>query len=308
MKPLCIISEPRDFCGASLELLAKYFDVQHMDSCSSERSIHAQVIFVRLSNYVGCEFLARFPLLQAICSPTTGLNHIDVGVCDEKGIDIISLRGEVEFLTDHITATAEFTWALFLNVWRRINAASLHVQKGGWDRDLFKSRQLKGRQIAIVGMGRVGKQVSAYAEAFGMVVTYYDPYVTCSSGRYTDLHSLLKENDILFVCCAATSETEAMLGLEALSCLPQGAVLVNTARGEVVDETALAGLLHEKNIFYAADVLANEQNRNSRLNSPLLSRHLKDQVLITPHIAGACTDAMNKTELFVTKKLLERLC
>ena len=308
MRPLCIISEPHDFCGESLGLLAKYFDVQHMDSCSSERLSHAQVIFVRLSHYVGREFLARFPLLRAICSPTTGLNHIDVGACVEKEIDIISLRGEVEFLTEHITATAEFTWALFLNVWRRINSASCHVQKGGWDRDLFKSRQLKGRQIAIIGMGRVGKQIRGYAEAFGMVVTYFDPNVTDSSGRYTDLHSLFKDNDILFVCCAATSETEGMIGIEALSCLPQGSVLVNTARGEIVNETALAGMLQEKTIYYAADVLANEQNRNSRSRSPLLSRSLRSQVLITPHIAGACTDAMNKTELFVTKKLLERLC
>src|SRR6185295_17876891 len=113
--------------------------------------------------------------LKVIVTAATGVDHIDTDYATARGIEVLSLRGESEFL-ESVSASAEHTWALLLALVRRIPQAFASVQRGEWNRDLFRGHELKDKRLGIVGLGRVGRKVAIYARAFGMRTAAYDPY------------------------------------------------------------------------------------------------------------------------------------
>ena len=135
------------------------------------------VLIVRLQRTVNKEVLDKFTSLDTLVSATTGHDHIDIEYLKLKGIKLLSLRGQHEFLNT-VPSTAEHTWALLLSLVRKIPASSTHVKNGNWNRDMFRGVQLKGKTLGIVGFGRTGKRVAIYAKAFDMNIKYFDPYVS----------------------------------------------------------------------------------------------------------------------------------
>ena len=132
-------------------------------------------LIVRLGHRVDTALLDAAPRLKVVATATTGLDHIDLKACKERGVEVLSLRGENEFLRS-VVATAEHTWALLLALIRRIPAASAAVARGEWDRDAFRGRELEGKRLGILGLGRIGERVARYGQAFGMEVRGYDRY------------------------------------------------------------------------------------------------------------------------------------
>jgi D-3-phosphoglycerate dehydrogenase / 2-oxoglutarate reductase len=267
----------------------------------------ADVLWVRLRHQIDAEVLAAASRLKIIVTPTTGLNHIDLKEAQRRDIKVLSLQGETEFLKD-IRATAEHTVGLMLALLRRVPAAVDDVKKGNWDRDRFKGRELFGKTIGIVGHGRLGRIVGKYLRAFDARILVSDPHVdqeTVDSGlSVVGLDDLLHESDIVSLHVSLSDRTQSFFGKEQFSRMKAGAWFINSARGELIDETALLDVLRNGHLAGAAvDVLCDEQFNNMQ-NHPLVSyAQAHDNLLITPHIGGCTVESMEKTEVFMAKKL-----
>lgn len=264
------------------------------------------VLLVRLRLQVPERLVRQAPGLRAVVSPTTGLNHLDMAALEERGIRVFHLRGEVDFLRS-ITSTAEHTWALLLALVRRLPRAVVSVQSGSWEQRPFRGRELKGKTLGVLGHGRLGRMVARYGQAFGMTVLAYDPVPDPSAEHVTwcdSMAELLQRSEVLSVHVPLNEKTDALLDEEALGRLPRGAILVNTSRGELVDERAIVALLHSGHLGgYAADVLAHEHQLEMD-GHPLVSyARTHDNVIITPHIGGAAEEAIEATDRFVLDKL-----
>jgi D-3-phosphoglycerate dehydrogenase len=199
-------------------------------------------LIVRLAHKVDAPLLEAAPRLKVVATATTGLDHIDLRACKDRGVEVLSLRGENEFLRG-VGATAEHTWALLLGLLRRIPSASAAVQRGEWDRDAFRGRELAGKRLGVLGLGRIGERVARYGVAFGMEVRGYDRYREAWPDdliRMPTLETLLETSDVLTIHVPSNEDTKGMIGRRQLSRLPSGAILVNTARGGVVDGSAVA--------------------------------------------------------------------
>ena len=272
----------------------------------------ADVVWTRLSHRIDAAFLDRTPRLVAVVSATTGLNHIDLDACATRDVSVISLKGETKFLAV-ITATAEMTISLFLEALRRTGRAHRAVvDKGSWDRDRFRGLQLRGRVLGIVGLGRLGTIVAGYAHAFQMPVLFSDPRPDEDLAppcfvRRVPFEELLAASDIVSLHANYTLENRGFFDDRAFARMRSTATFVNTSRGELVDEGALLQALRNGTIAGAAiDVLDAETERASLgLEHPLIAyARTADNLVITPHIGGACCDAMASSERFVAKKLV----
>jgi D-3-phosphoglycerate dehydrogenase len=265
------------------------------------------VLILRLKHQVDREVLDAGTRLKAVVSATTGLDHIDEEYAAQKGVAVLSLRGETEFLRQ-VSATAELTWALLLSLFRRLPQAIHSVRRGLWERDCYRGTELYGKRLGILGLGRVGRKVANYGLAFGMSVLAYDPYAAEWPGdvRYVAaLPDLLRRSDILSIHVPLNEQTQGMLGLKELAELPLGAVVVNTSRGEILDENALVLGLESGRIGGGAlDVMCHEREPELRERSPLLAyARWHDNLILTPHIGGATRESMKRTEIFMAYKL-----
>ena len=174
-----LVAESRGFSPASERRLRELGDLTlaDLDRAGLLGAVAgADVLIVRLRNRVDGEVLAAAPHLRAVVSPTTGLDHLDLAALEARGVAVLSLRGETEFLRT-VTGTAEHAWALLLALVRRVPAAAAAARAGDWDRDRFRGRELAGRTLGVVGLGRLGSMVARYGAAFGMRVVAYDPYL-----------------------------------------------------------------------------------------------------------------------------------
>jgi D-3-phosphoglycerate dehydrogenase len=310
-----VIAEDADFSQEALTLLQGIADVDAID-LSGDRAksdlARADVLWVRLGAYVDEEILDAAPHLKAIVTATTGLNHIDLDAAEQRGINVLSLRGETEFLKT-VRATAELTLALTLALLRRIPVAVSQVHDGLWDRDLVKGGELYGKTVGIIGYGRLGRIVADYFNAFGSEVLAHDTAaVTAEPGiELVSLDALLKRADIVSLHVNYAPENHEFLGAPQFDAMRQGAIFVNTARGELIDEQVLLAALQSGKLAGAAlDVIQNEQQLSpaDRLAHPLIrfaTEH--DNLVITPHIGGCTGESMRNTEVFLAKKVMDTL-
>lgn len=258
------------------------------------------ILIVRLAKKIDLAVLLKFPNLTHIVSATTGLDHIDLEAVSNQQIILVSLKGHDEFLAS-IPSTAEHTWALILSLIKNIPAANQHVLAGGWDRDAFRGLQLKNKMLGIVGLGRTGKKLSKYAQAFDMQQQYFDPYVSEDSiFKCETLETLLSTSDIISLHVHLNEETHHLIGKHNISQLKNGCMLINTSRGNVWDENAVADVLYSKKInAIATDVLSTELE-DIKLSPLWIAQQKKENIIITPHIGGASRDAMWACEEYIS--------
>ena len=305
--------EPQDYSPVARAVLDRLGDVSDGPLTRSElmdRVRDCNVLIVRLAHRIDREILDRAGQLRVVVSATTGLDHIDAEYAASKGIAILSLRGEVEFLRS-IPATAEHTWALLLALVRNLPAAVQSVRAGEWDRDRFKGHELAGQQLGILGLGRIGEMVARYGLAFGMRVSAYDPFRQGWMERVERASSqadLFGRSEVLSIHVPLNEQTVRLVGEAELVRLPAGALLINTARGQVIDESALLQALESGRLAGAAlDVLA-EETRGQLKSSRLLGyARSHANLIITPHLGGATVESMAATEVFMANKLKEFL-
>lgn len=305
-----LITEPQDYSKKAIEIYGSLGELV----LGGEPDAETGVIVLRLKYKIDSSWMDKMPNLKVIASPTTGLNHIDVAEAEKRGIKLITLRGHTEFL-DKITSTAEETLALMLALVRKIPQAVEHVMGGGWNRDLFKGRQLAGQTLGILGLGRLGKIVARYANAFGMKVLACDPNVESDamsrhSVEKVSMEELFKQSDILSLHVLLTDDTKNLVKEDHLKLMKPTAYLVNTARAEIMEKGALESALKNKWIAGAAvDVMWDEEGSGKHLADSELWKIAKENknILIVPHIGGATYDAMQITEEFIADLVKKEL-
>jgi D-3-phosphoglycerate dehydrogenase len=292
------------------ETIGSYHEGAIDDPASQAERERATVLVVRLARRIDATVLDAFPRLRWVVSATTGLDHIDADALAARDVRLLSLRGESGFLGT-IPSTAEHTMALMLALLRQLPASVRSVALGEWQRDRFRGRQLKDRRLGLVGLGRTGRMVAGYAQAFGMHVGYHDPYLgphaaDASWRRHETLQDLLRESEIVSLHVHLDATTRGLIGAAELALLPRGSWLLNTSRGALVDELAVVERLRDGHLAgVASDVLASELDDIAR--SPLWQA-MRDglPVLVTPHVGGATIDAMRQCEEFIAARFIER--
>lgn len=266
------------------------------------------VIFTRLGLYLGEQELRKQPNLKYIVTPTTGLNHLDMAYLDQRGINVISLKGEAAFLSS-IQSTAEHTWMLLLSLIRNLQPALAAVRQNIWDRVPFLAEELNTRTLGIVGFGRLGKILLRYARAFEMEVLLHDideAALTKESLPFqTDLDSLLAQSDYVLLQADYRESNRHFFGKSHFQKMKKGAYFINTARGELVNETALLEALRSGQLRGAAlDVLDGDSAwKTAPAGHPLIAyARQNDNLLITPHMGGYGRISIKKTRDFITDK------
>ncbi len=274
--------------------------------CSEVENV--DVLILRFSHRIDSEILNRAKKLKVIGTNVTGLDCLDISEIKKRGIVLFSLKGETEFLRT-IHATAEHTWGLLLSLVRRVPQAFDSVKAGAWKRNNFVGVELFGKNIGIVGLGRIGEKIAKYAQAFSMKVFAFDPVKRDIPGiiHCRTLEELLSKSQFLTLHVPLSKDTLHLLNERTLSLLPDKAWLVNTSRGKVVNEAALLSALNSGCLAGAAlDVLEEEE-------TPIFSNPLReyanthDNLILTPHIGGATWESWEKTEVFIAEKVSEYL-
>ncbi|MBF0522483.1 MAG: hypothetical protein HQL24_05435 [Candidatus Omnitrophica bacterium] len=313
MRPRLLNTESFCYCPEAKLLLNSFADVTFCDKLTRrqllEKVCDVDGLIVRFAHKIDKQVIDQAKRLKVIATAATGTNHIDVDYAKTKGMDVLSLKGETKFLKN-IAATAELTLALMLALIRKIPAAHNSVQKGLWDRNLFFGEELSGKTLGIVGYGRLGTKVARLASAFGMTILVYDPLIKKSLPRNIHqcrtLKELLQHADIISVHVALNENTVGLLGKAEFRNIKKGSYLVNTSRGQVVEEQALIQALRSGQLKGAAlDVLAEEEAKSFNLKSRAIFQYARKNtnLILTPHIGGATVESMKKTEIFMAQKL-----
>lgn len=270
-------------------------------------------LFVGLGVRVDARALKASPTLRWVVSPTTGLDHIDRTTLEGAGVRVVSLLNARERIST-VHATAELTWGLLLAVMRHIPAAHAAAGAGTWDRVPYLGSELHGRAIGLVGHGRLGAMVAEYARSFGMQVLAHDiePAAVAAlptSERVDTADDLLPQCDVLSLHMKLNDTSRGWLSEERIARLPRGSVVVNTARGDLVDEAALLSALRSGHLAgVGADVLAHEMDPDRLRESPLIRAVAEGfNVVLTPHIGGWAQDAVALTRSLIVQLFLEQL-
>ena len=243
---------------------------------------------------------AAGPQLKVISNHAVGFDNIDVNAATSRGIPVGNTPG---VLTD---ATADFAFALLMAVARRIPEAERYVHAGKWktwEPMLLLGVDIKGATLGLVGFGRIGKAMARRAAGFDMRVIYYDPTEKAAEPELrataVDLETLLKESDFISLHTPLTPDTHHLIDSDAFSTMKPNAVLINTARGPVVDPDALYEALKEKRIFGAGlDVTDPEP---IPMDSPLLTL---DNIVIVPHIASGSKASRDQMSWMAAQNLI----
>lgn len=312
MSPRALIAEPDDFSPRAVEILRRAgLDVDLVrvgrGQLGSSFSTH-DVVWLRLAHRIDGAVLGDTPRCRVLATPVTGLDHIDLAACEQRGVRVVSLKGEVEFLR-RVRATAELTMGLMLSLLRHIPAAAEDVKAGRWDRDSFRGQELFDKTVGVVGMGRLGSIVAGYLRAFGCHVLGADPRPDFPTdlAEHVSLDELLARSDVVTLHVSYGPGSRHLFDAAALARMKPGAILVNTSRGGVVDEGALVAALESGHLAGAAlDVLDGEPGIDGTHPLVQAARRLPN-LLVVPHIGGNTAESFEKTEVFLAGRVLEAL-
>ena len=297
-----LILEPKDYSNTALSIYRQLGSVYLWGDVRCKAN-EVDVLITRLGFQIDREFMGSYPRLKVIITPTTGLTHIDEKECSTRGVKILSLRDCSEEIVN-VSSTAEHTFGLILAVVRRIPAANNHIiLDGGWNRLGFRGHQLASMKIGIIGLGRIGARVARYANAFDMEVCAYDPYrsdeyIASLGARKCTLDELIQQVDIISIHAAYTSGAKNIIGKNEIAKIKRGAVIINTARGELLDLDAAVNALRANMLDgLGLDVLPQENSHDLMATSSFV-KAARDgfNIVVTPHLGGCTIEAMTYTE------------
>jgi D-3-phosphoglycerate dehydrogenase len=248
--------------------------------------VGSDALLVRGATKVTREVLASANGLRAVARAGSGVDNIDLAACREKGIAVFNAPGA------NAVSVAEHTWALILALFRRIPEAAASMSAGRWDKAELGGREVRGKTLGVIGFGRIGQEMGRIGLAFGCHVLAHDPLVDVADAvagvNASALDDLLAASDIVSLHAPLLPETRGLLSAERLARLKPTAVLVNCARGDLVDEAALEKALAEKRLAGAGlDVFTSEPPGDR----PLF--HLP-HVIATPHVAASTPEAQKR--------------
>ncbi|MEM7326967.1 MAG: phosphoglycerate dehydrogenase [Actinomycetota bacterium] len=258
-------------------------------------------LVIRSGTQVTARILAAGTNLKVVGRAGVGTDNVDVDEATRRGVIVMNTPDA------NTTATAEHTFALLMAAARNIVPAHNTMAAGSWDRSQFTGTELKGKVLGVVGFGRVGRAVAARAQAFGMSILAYDPFVSERVGRDTkvelvDLEELLEASDFVTLHTALSEETQNLINAERLAIMKRGAVLINCARGGLVDPVATAAALDRGTLrTVAVDVYAVEP---PEAGHPLVGH---PKVIHTPHLGASTTEAQRSVAIEIAEQVLDAL-
>ena len=283
-------------CGRDLSSIKRWGDYTGYETTSPEevleKSKDAEII---ISNKVvlDAKTIASLPHLRLICVAATGMNNIDLNAAAEHGVEV---RNAVGYST---YAVAETTLSSALALLREVTYYDNYFKSGAYasSERIFNfdrpTAQLRGKRWGIIGMGNIGREVARLAEAFGCEVSYYSTSGVERKEEYPalPLEELLRSSDVVSIHCPLNDRTRSLIGAEQLAEMKPSAILINVARGGIVDEAALADALNEGRLRGAAlDVFTSEPLRES----PLYTLRDPYRLLASPHNAWSPVEAIDR--------------
>ncbi len=297
-RPVVLIAE--ELSPATVEALGPDFEIRHCNGADRAELLSAIVdvdaILVRSATKVDAEALAAAPRLKVVARAGVGLDNVDVRAATQSGVMVVNAP------TSNIVSAAELAVALMLAAARHVSPAHAGLKSGEWKRSKYTGIELYEKTVGIVGLGRIGVLVAQRLSAFGMHVIAYDPYVQAGRAaqmgvRLVDLQTLLAEADFMSVHLPKTPETAGLIGDDQLHQVKPSLVLVNAARGGIVDEAALYAALKEGRVAAAGiDVFAMEPCTDS----PLFEL---ENVVATPHLGASTDEAQEKAGVAVARSV-----
>ena len=282
---------------ASITRIPKALDGQALRDAL--QGVH--ILGIRSRTELDAEALAAADRLMAVGCFCIGTNQVDLEAARRRGIPVFNAP------FSNTRSVAELTMAEAVMLLRSLPDKSRSAHQGGWDKSAANSFEVRGRTLGIVGYGNIGSQLSVLAEAFGMRVIYYDHTVKLPHGNArpcTTLAELLAEADVVTLHVPETASTKGMIGAAQIAQMKPGAILINNARGTILDQAALAAAISEGRLLGAAvDVFPEEPARNGDpFVSPLQGVR---NVILTPHIGGSTAEAQSRIGEEVARKLVD---
>lgn len=300
MKPNLLVVAPIDNINGLLDKLSAHFNIYlGFDSISPEFYPRIDAIYTNpncSSISWDRDLLKSFPNLRTFTTASTGTVHVDKNYLASSNIAFTSLTEERNCI-NKISSTAEHSLCLALAALRKLPASFDHVRAGGWSYSDFIGRQYSDLTVGIIGFGRLGTFFSQYSLALGAKVIVYDPYKNIPS-HYIDqvqcLEQIFVQSDLVSLHVHVTDETRGFINTDILSLAKPDLTLVNTSRGEIIDEPSLTSFLNSNpHAVYAADVITDEHlgPKHSYLYNNVTN---KDQLILTPHLAGMTYEARQR--------------
>ena len=297
-RPIVVVADP--LAPEGLALLRERCDVRTPNGPDELKAelVDATALLVRSETKVTAALLDQAPQLQIVGRAGVGVDNIDVPAATARGVYVVNAP------TGNVHAAAEHALTLALSLLRNIVAADASIRRGEWTRGTLIGRELRGKTLGLVGIGRVGSLVARRAAAFEMKIVAHDPFATEGLARslgaeLVTLDELLRDADVISLHTPLTDKTRGLIGAAALASMKPTAVLVNCARGEIVDLDALADALEAGTIGGAAlDVFPAEPiPADARIRSA-------PRTILTPHIAGSTVEAQLNVAVDVARQVL----
>ncbi|WP_029421355.1 hydroxyacid dehydrogenase [Alicyclobacillus macrosporangiidus] len=262
-----------------------------------------EALVVRNKTHVDEELLTHFPDLKVVGRLGVGLDNIQLDACRRHGVQVIAAKG------CNAASVAEYVFACMLKHARFLDRCDASVRSGTWDRGSATGSELFGKTLGLIGVGDIGARVASRARAFGMQVVAYDPFVLKTSAlvqdtgiRLVELAELLEQSHYVSVHVPLTPQTHHLLSYTELAAMRSDSVLINTARGGIVDESALLKILRE--FPRRAAFLDVRETEPPGQDDPF--RELTN-VTLTPHVAGITRESSERVEAFVLEQVGQAL-
>jgi D-3-phosphoglycerate dehydrogenase / 2-oxoglutarate reductase len=287
--PVVLIADK--LAESTVEALGDQVEVRWVDGPDREKLLaavpEADALLVRSATNVDAEVLTAASKLKIVARAGVGLDNVDVDTATERGVLVVNAP------TSNIHSAAEHALALMLSAARQIPAADASLREHTWKRSSFSGTEIFGKTVGVVGLGRIGQLVAQRLAAFGAHIVAYDPYVSPARAaqlgiELLTLDELLVRADFISVHLPKTPETAGLIDKEALAKTKPGVIIVNAARGGLVDEAALAEAVTSGHVRAAGiDVFTSEPCTDS----PLFGL---PQVVVTPHLGASTTEAQDR--------------
>lgn len=238
--------------------------------------------------------------VNLINTASTGLNHINLDDCKKLKIKILSLTKDMR-LINKLPSTSELAFGIMLSLLKNINSSFNDVKKKKWDYSKHIGQEIASLTIGLIGLGRLGNYMAKFAKAFGMNIIYYDPFKTSNKYKKVSLNKIFKASDVISIHTHVNKNTKYLINKKILKLVKKKPIIINTSRGEIVNEKDLIWALKRKMISgYGTDVIETEFDDIQK--SPIIKNINKYNIIVTPHIGGMTRQGQLRAFSFAVEK------
>ncbi|AEA24059.1 MULTISPECIES: phosphoglycerate dehydrogenase [Pseudonocardia] len=297
-RPVVLLAEK--LAPSAVELLGDDVEIRHVDGTDRPALLaavaDADALLVRSATKVDAEVLAASTRLKVVARAGVGLDNVDVPAATARGVMVVNAP------TSNIVSAAEHAIALLLAAARHVAPADAALRQGQWKRSAYTGVELNGKTVGIVGLGKIGQLVAQRLAAFGVTLIAYDPYVAPARAaqlgiELASLEDVLRRADVISIHLPKTPETLGLIGKDQLAITKKGVIIVNAARGGLVDEAALAEAVRSGHVGGAGiDVYVTEPTTSS----PLFEL---ENVVVTPHLGASTDEAQDRAGTDVARSV-----